>query len=95
MTATRIARNGSLYTHEGKINILNAKFREDFSPIEKDCNCYIKIFSKAYLTSFFMVKEMLASTLASIHNLFFMNKICKDIHKTILEDKFEEFKGVY
>lgn len=93
VTATRIARNGSLYTHEGKINILNAKFREDFSSIEEGCKCYTcKNFSKAYLAHLFHGKEMLASTLASIHNLFFMNKFVKDIRKAILEDKFEEFK---
>jgi queuine tRNA-ribosyltransferase len=93
VTATRIARNGSLYTKDGKINILNAKFREDFSPIEADCACYTcKNFSRSYLAHLFHGKEILANTLASIHNLYFMINFVKDIRKAIFEEKFEEFK---
>lgn len=93
VTATRIARNGSLYTHTGKINILNAKFREDFTSIEKDCECYTcKNFTKAYLAHLFRGKEMLASTLASIHNLYFIVNFVKDIRRAIMEEKFGEFK---
>lgn len=93
VTATRIARNGSLYTHEGKINITNAKYKEDFLPIEKDCRCYTcRNFSRAYLAHLFRGKEILASTLASIHNLYFIVNFVKDIRKSIMEDGFEDFK---
>ncbi len=93
VTATRIARNGSLYTKNGKINILNAQFREDFSPIDSDCGCYTcKNYTKAYLAHLFHGKEILANTLASIHNLYFMVNFVKDIRKSIMEDTFEDFK---
>lgn len=93
VTATRIARNGSLYTKNGKINILNAQFRDDFSPIDSDCGCYTcKNYTKAYLAHLFHGKEILANTLASIHNLYFMVNFVKEIRKAILEDTFEEFK---
>ncbi len=94
VTATRIARNGSFYTKDGKINIMNAKFREDFSPIEEGCGCYTcKNFSRAYLSHLFRSKEILANTLGSIHNLYFMVSFVKGIRQAILDDKFAEFKA--
>ncbi len=93
VTATRIARNGSLYTKNGKINILNAQFREDFSPIDPDCGCSTcKNYTRAYIAHLFRGKEILANTLASIHNLYFMINFVKEIRTAILEDRFEEFK---
>lgn len=90
---TRNARNGGLYTKEGRINITNAKYREDFTPIESDCECYTcKYFTKAYLSHLFYSDEMLAGTLASIHNVYFIVKMVKDIRKSILDDTFLEFK---
>ena len=90
---TRIARNGQLYTKHGKINITNAKFREDFGPIEDGCGCYVcKNYSRAYLSHLFHGKEMLAATLASIHNLYFIINLMKDIRKSIIDDSFLEFK---
>ncbi len=93
VAATRIARNGSFYTHTGKINILNTKFREDFTPIEEGCECYTcRNYSRAYLSHLFRSKEILANTLGSIHNLYFMVNFVKEIRAAILVDKFEEFK---
>jgi len=93
VTATRIARNGSLYTKTGKININNAKWVENFSPIEDGCKCYTcQHFTKAYLSHLFRAKEMLASTLASIHNLYFMVNFVKDLREAIMEERFESFK---
>ena len=93
VTATRIARNGSLYTKNGKINILNARFRDDFTPIEDGCSCYTcRHFTKAYLAHLFHGKEILANSLASIHNLYFINTFVKNIRQAMLDDKFEEFK---
>ncbi len=90
---TRIARNGGLYTKDGKINISNAKFKDDFSPIDEECECYVcKNYSRAYLAHLFRAKEMLGGTLASIHNLYFINKLVADIRQSILDDNFEEFK---
>jgi len=91
---TRNARNGSLYTKNGKININNEKFREDFLPVEIDCNCYTcKNYSRAYLAHLFHGKEMQAGTLASIHNLYFIIHLVKNIRRAIFDDNFFEFKG--
>ncbi len=96
VTATRIARNGSFYTPSGKINIMNAQYREDFAPIEPGCGCYTcQNFTKAYIAHLFHGKEILANTLGSIHNLYFMVNFVKDIRKAILEDKFEEFREAF
>lgn len=90
---TRIARNGALYTKDGKINIMNAKYKNDFSPVGKDCKCYTcKNFTRAYLGHLFHAKEMLAATLASIHNLYFIVNLVKSIRQSILDDNFFEFK---
>jgi len=91
---TRIARNGSLYTMSGNINILNAKFISDFSKIDEDCHCYTcENYTKAYLSHLFRGKEILANTLASIHNLYFIVNLVKKIRQSILDDNFEEFKA--
>jgi len=85
---TRMARNGTLYTKGGRINITNAKFADDFFPIEKDCGCYTcQNFSRAYLAHLFRAKEILASTLASIHNLYYIINLVKTARQKILEDK--------
>lgn len=89
---TRIARNGSLYTKFGKINILNAKYVKDFSKID-DCDCYTcKNYTKAYISHLFRAKEMLAATLASIHNIYFIHTLVSDMREAILNDTFIEFK---
>ncbi len=90
---TRIGRNGSMYTKQGKINILNARFRSDFSPIDSGCTCYTcQNFTAAYLAHLFRAKEILGGTLASIHNLYFIVHLMKDIRRSILEENFPEFK---
>ena len=90
---TRNARNGTLFTKYGKINISNAKYKNDFSPIEKDCQCYTcKNYTKAYVSHLFHGKEMLAGTLASIHNLYFIIHLVNNIRQSILNDTFHEYK---
>ncbi len=90
---TRNARNGSLYTKLGKINITNTKYRENFSKIEEDCECYTcKNYTCAYVAHLFHCKEMLAATLATIHNLYFIINLVKKIRQSILDDDFFEFK---
>ena len=93
---TRLGRNGTIYTKRGKIIITNAKFRSDFTPIESDCGCYsCKNYTKSYIAHLFHGKEMLAGTLASIHNLYFIGNLVKDIRRSILEDRFSEFKAEF
>ena len=90
---TRMARHGQLFTKQGKINILNAQFRSDFTPIQTDCACYICThYTKAYLAHLFRAKEMSAATLASIHNLYFLVNLTKQIRQSILDGGFPQLK---
>jgi queuine tRNA-ribosyltransferase len=93
VAATRIARNGQVYTREGKINLFNEKFKEDFEMIDGECDCYTcQYFSKAYLSHLFRAKEMLAATLATIHNLRFIVRLVEQMREHLLDDTFEDFK---
>lgn len=93
VTPTRIARNGSLYTRDGRINILNSKYIKDLGKIDPECNCYTcKNYSCAYIAHLFRAKEMLAGTLASIHNLYFIVNLVKEIRQSMIEGKFDQFK---
>jgi len=90
---TRIARNGTLYTVDGKINIMNARFMTDFTPIDAGCTCYACThYTRAYIAHLFRAKEMFASTLASIHNLHFIVNLVKKIRQSILDGNFEAYK---
>jgi queuine tRNA-ribosyltransferase len=90
---TRIARNGSLYTKRGKINLLNSKFVNDFSRVTEGCDCYTCMnYSKAYLAHLFRAREMLGATLASLHNLYFIISLVENIRKSILNEEFFEYK---
>ena len=88
---TRQARNGALYTPNGRINIKNAKYRTQFSPIDPDCDCYCcKNYNAAYLHHLYKVDEITGKTLASIHNERFVVRICEQIRQSILDDTFED-----
>lgn len=90
---TRVARNGALYTKMGRVDILNAGFREQERPVEVDCACYsCRHFSAAYLHHLFRSKELLAYRLATIHNLAFMSNLINSIRTAILKDTFESFR---
>ena len=96
---TRLGRNGTIYTKSGKISITNTKYRNDFLPIEEDCECYTCSprhggagYSRSYIAHLFHGKEMLAGTLASIHNLYFIIHLVNNIRQSILDDSFFEFK---
>lgn len=93
VTPTRIARNGGLYTRDGRINILNAEHINNFEKIDNECTCYTCThYTRAYLSHLFRAKEMLGATLASIHNLFFIVNLVKEIRQSILNENFFEFK---
>jgi queuine tRNA-ribosyltransferase len=90
---TRLGRNGTIYTKLGKIHIMNKEYRTDITPVEQDCDCYTcKNYSRAYLSHLFHGKEMLAGTLASIHNVYFIVNLVKKIRQSILDENFDEFK---
>lgn len=93
---TRLGRNGTIYTKNGKIIIGNTKFRTDYTPIEADCQCYTcKNYTRAYIAHLFHGKEMLAGTLASTHNLYFIVNLVKRIRQSIIDDTFFEFKDSF
>lgn len=93
---TRLGRNGTIYTKTGKITITNTKFRNDHTPIEEDCECYTcKNHTRAYIAHLFHGKEMLAGTLASIHNLYFIVNLVHQIRESILNDTFYEFRDSF
>ena len=90
---TRLARHGNAFTREGKINLKNAKFKEDFSPIEDSCDCYTcKNYTKAYVKHLINCNESLGGTLLSIHNIRFLIKMMEEIREAIKEDRFSEYK---
>lgn len=90
---TRIARHGNAFTHFGKINLKNAKFKEDFTPIEDTCDCYTcKHYTKSYIRHLLICDEMLAGTLLSIHNIRFLIKLTEDIRDNIETDTLLEYK---
>jgi tRNA-guanine transglycosylase, queuosine-34-forming len=90
---TRIARHGTLMTHNGRVNIKNEKYKEDFSPLDSECDCYTcKNYTKAYLRHLYVSEEQLAQRLLSIHNLRFLISIMEGAREAIKEDRFLEYK---
>lgn len=90
---TRMARNGTLYTHEGRINIFNARYTDDFAPIDPACDCATCAqYTRAYVAHLFRAKEMLAATLASIHNLRFIIRLVDIMRESIIDGSFADFK---
>jgi len=90
---TRNGRNAYLFTSKGVLSIKNSQFKDDPSPVDDECDCYLcQNFSRAYLRHLFVAKEILALQLASIHNLRFYLNLISEARKMILEDKFTEWK---
>ncbi|WP_084219076.1 tRNA guanosine(34) transglycosylase Tgt [Syntrophorhabdus aromaticivorans] len=89
---TRHARNGSLFTRNGRINIKHAKYVKDESPIDEQCQCYTcRTFSRAYLRHLFVSHEISSYYLNTIHNIFFYNNLMQTIREAIREGSFETF----
>lgn len=93
VSPTRIARNGAIYTKNGRINLFNAKYKDDYSPLSDTTSWYTHKFTKSYVSHLFRSDEMLAATIASIHNLKFLVTLCEDARKAIIEGTFMEFKN--
>ncbi len=94
--ATRVARNGTALTSRGKIVVRNGKYREDFSPLDPDCNCYCcKNYTKAYLRHLVNVGEMAGAMLLSLHNIAYLHSLMKGLRESILggyvKDYVKEF----
>ncbi len=90
---TRMARNGSLYTHDGRINIKNAKFTHDFTPVDPECDCECcQNYTRAYLRHLFKTDEITAKILASLHNERFIIRTVDHIRESLKNGTFEEYK---
>jgi queuine tRNA-ribosyltransferase len=90
---TRVARNGTFFTREGRLNIRNARYRDDAAPVVEGCPCYTcQNFSRAYLRHLVVGKEMLGPRLATVHNLHFMLSLMREIREAIAEDRFPQLK---
>ena len=91
--ATRIARNGTCFTKNGRLVIRNATYAHDFGPIEEGCDCYAcQNFSRAYIRHLFKAQEITGGRLASIHNLRFLIRMMEEIRQAILEDRFLDYR---
>jgi len=90
---TRNARNGTLFTSKGKLNIKNTGHTADGGPIDEGCGCYTCAnFSRAYLRHLYMARELLAYRLNTIHNLFYYTHLMARIREAIKEDRMDAFK---
>ena len=90
---TRLARHGSLMTTHGRVNIQRAQYKEDFTPLDDECDCYTcKNYTKAYLHHLYKANEEFGKTLNSIHNIRFLIRLAEGARKAIQEDRFGDYK---
>ena len=90
---TRNGRNGNLFTSAGRINIKNAAFERDFTPLDPTCSCYAcSEFTRAYVRHLYRSGEIMAARLCSWHNLHFLVNLMKDARRAIIEGRFPDFK---
>lgn len=90
---TRLARHGALMTSHGRINIQRAQYKEDFTPLDPECDCYTCThYTKAYLHHLYKAGEDFGKTLNSIHNIRFLIRLVEGARKAIQEDRFLEYK---
>ena len=93
VAASRVARNNAVYGLDGRFNISVSAFKRDFSPIDESCGCYTcKNYTKAYLNHLIKGKEMLSSTLLTIHNEYFIVNLVAKMRQSIIDGNFFEFK---
>jgi len=91
---TRNGRNAMLFTRNGSLNITNAAFKTDYTPVDPECECYMcKTHTRAYLRHLFQVKEILALQLATIHNLTFYLGLMRQVREAIMRKEFRAWKG--
>lgn len=94
VSPTRTARNGSAYSPNGRYNITARRYRDDFSPVDDECDCYTcKNYTKAYIHHLLKAKEMLAATLLSIHNERFIISLIDTMRQSINDGTFESFRA--
>ncbi|MBQ3667895.1 MAG: tRNA guanosine(34) transglycosylase Tgt, partial [Clostridia bacterium] len=90
--ATRVARNGTVFTRNGRLVIRNAAYAREFVPMEEDCDCYAcKNFTRAYIRHLIKADEIFGLRLCSLHNLRFLTKLMEDIRSAIEQDALRDF----
>ncbi|OXM15381.1 tRNA guanosine(34) transglycosylase Tgt [Paenibacillus herberti] len=93
---TRIARNGTTMTSEGRVNIRNAKYAEDFGPLDPKCSCYTCVnYSRAYLRHLIKADETFGIRLTSYHNLHFLLEMMRGVRQAIMEDRLLDFRDEF
>lgn len=93
---TRLARHGHAFTLDGKINIKNAKYKDDFTTVDSECDCYLcKNFAKAYVRHLIVSNESLGQRLLSIHNLRFLIRVMENIRVSIKNDSFDDYMNEF
>lgn len=96
VSPTRLARHGHAYTKHGKINLKNSKYKEDFTPIDSNCNCYAcQNYTKAYIRHLINAKETFGARLISIHNINFLFRVMDDIRDNIKTGTLEEYRDEF
>ena len=93
---TRLGRRGGGYTLDGRMNLSNARFRRDFTPVDAEVGGYVcENYTRAYIHHLLRAKEYLAGTLCTLHNLHFMIKLVDNIREAMLEGRFEEYRAEF
>jgi len=93
---TRIGRNGTIFTANGRIIVRDAKYAKDFRPMDEECDCYAcKNYSRAYIRHLFKTGELLGLRLATWHNLHFLLNLMEQIRGAIREDRLPEFRNAF
>ncbi|MCC0667987.1 tRNA guanosine(34) transglycosylase Tgt [Clostridioides sp. ZZV14-6153] len=93
---TRIARNGTAMTSQGKVVVRNATYAEDFTPLDPECDCYAcKNYSRAYIRHLVKANEILGARLITTHNLQFLLNLMKQIRQAIMEDRLLDFRNEF
>lgn len=93
VSPSRVARNAAIYTRDGRYNLTGAKYRRDFGPLDPDCSCYTcQNYSRAYLRHLYKAKEMLFSTLCTIHNEHFVVSLVDEIRQSMIDGRFDELE---
>ena len=91
--ATRIARNGTVFTRKGRLVIRNKTSAEEFFPIEEDCDCYAcRHYTRAYIRHLLKAGEITGARLCSIHNLRFLIRMMEEVRQAIMEDRLLDYR---
>jgi queuine tRNA-ribosyltransferase len=93
---SRQARTSAVFTNDGRVNMTNAKFKRQFAPIDEECDCYTcQNYTAAYLNHLFKSKEILAATLATIHNERYIVRLVARMRSELINGQFSAFKAEF